>query len=263
MKALLSICLFVVTSFVFAGEIPADTVPAAGVVTGVVQEVQNVSNFTYLRLKNSNDELWVAVINTPIKVGATVTIDDAIVMKNFASKGLNKTFPMILFGTLHGVAGKASRDASMSVLGYSGIGTSGLIGMNNPPATKNAMGTGYSSLPDIKTETIKVEHVDKASGADAHTVEEVIKNGVQLKNKPVVVRGKVVKYNDSIMGKNWIHLQDGSGSAKDATDDILVTTKNVAKLGDVVTVKGIVHNDKDFGAGYAYKVLIEEAALQK
>ena len=83
-----------------------------------------------------------------------------------------------------------------------------------------------------------------------------------LKDKPVLVRGKVVKYNAGIMGKNWVHLRDGSGSAADNTNDVLVTTANQAKVGDVVTVKGIVHTNKDFGAGYAYKVLIEEATLQ-
>lgn len=71
-----------------------------------------------------------------------------------------------------------------------------------------------------------------------------------------------MKYNAQIMGKNWIHLRDGSGSAANNTHDILVTTSDPAKLGDVVNVKGIVRTEKDFGAGYAYKVLIEEATLQ-
>ena len=79
----------------------------------------------------------------------------------------------------------------------------------------------------------------------------------------VVVRGKVVKYTGEVLGKNWIHLRDGSGSAADGSDDILVTTKNEAKIGDVVLVKGVVHLDRDFGAGYAYQVLIEDASLQK
>jgi hypothetical protein len=77
------------------------------------------------------------------------------------------------------------------------------------------------------------------------------------------VRGKVVKYNPEIMGKNWIHLRDGSGTATANTNDILVTTANQAKLGDIVTVKGTVRTGKDFGAGYSYKVLIEEATLQQ
>jgi hypothetical protein len=72
----------------------------------------------------------------------------------------------------------------------------------------------------------------------------------------------VVKYNAGIMGKNWLHLRDGTGSDADSSNDILVTTSQTAKVSDVVTVKGIVRTDKDFGAGYVYKVLIEDATLQ-
>jgi hypothetical protein len=78
----------------------------------------------------------------------------------------------------------------------------------------------------------------------------------------VQVRGKVVKFSPQIMGKNWIHLRDGSGSASDNSNDILVTSSAQTNVGDVVTVTGTVRVDKDFGAGYVYKVLIEEATLQ-
>jgi hypothetical protein len=76
------------------------------------------------------------------------------------------------------------------------------------------------------------------------------------------VRGKVVKYNPEIMGKNWVHLRDGTGSTVDNSNDILVTTTNEAKIGEVVTAKGVVRTDQDFGSGYSYKVLIEDATLQ-
>jgi hypothetical protein len=72
-----------------------------------------------------------------------------------------------------------------------------------------------------------------------------------------------VKYNPAIMGKNWLHLRDGSGNATDGNNDILVTTTAEAKLGDIVTVRGLVRTEKDFGSGYAYKALIEEASIQK
>jgi hypothetical protein len=66
-----------------------------------------------------------------------------------------------------------------------------------------------------------------------------------------------------VLGKNWVHLRDGSGSAADNTNDVLVTTRDQARIGDVVLVKGVVHTDRDLGSGYSYKVLIEEATLQK
>ena len=104
--------------------------------------------------------------------------------------------------------------------------------------------------------------VAKASGANAYTVAEIVSKAKQLKTKTVVLSGKVVKYNAGIMGKNWIHLQDGSGSAASGTNDILVTSAAATQIGSVITVTGVVQTDKDFGAGYTYKVLIEDATIK-
>jgi hypothetical protein len=106
-------------------------------------------------------------------------------------------------------------------------------------------------------------HVDKANDPDARTVAEVNEKVAELKDQPVVVRGQVVKYNPGIMGKNWIHLRDGTGSAAERSNDLLVTSLEQAKVGDVVTARGIVRMDKDFGYGYRYQVLVEEATLAK
>ena len=105
-------------------------------------------------------------------------------------------------------------------------------------------------------------HVPKASGTNARTVAEIATRGDELRDQTVLVRGKVVKYNPKIMGRNWIHLRDGTGSALDNTNDLLVTTTYEADIGDVVTAKGVVRTDMDFGAGYAYRVLVEEATLE-
>ena len=274
MKALLAICLMVFATFVWAEDKPATSQPGPGVVQGEVLEIQNVANFTYLRLKTQDGEIWAAVINAPVKQGAKVTIENAIVMKNFESKALKKTFPSIVFGTLSGSAGGAASSHGTGMPGDSAMTGSAMTGsamtgsamgssaMEGSTGTGHALGTAYATIPAKKLDTISVEHIPKAKGANARTVAEIIKNRVALKGKTVVVRGKVVKYNGGIMGKNWIHLRDGSGSAADDTNDILVTSTNETKLDEVVTVKGTVHNDEDFGAGYAYKVLIEDATLQ-
>lgn len=196
--------------------------PGLTVVKGEVLEVVDVESYTYLRLKTTDGETWAAVGKAPIVKGSQVTIDNAMTMNNFESKSLKKTFKTIVFGTLGGSAG-ATHAAKPADIG------------------------------DVK--------VARAVGANAHTVAEIVSRAAVLKDKQVLVRGKVVKYNPGIMGKNWIHLRDGSGT--EANNDILVTTLNQANVGDVVTVKGIVRNDKDFGAGYSYKVLIEDATLQK
>lgn len=237
MKILLTLCMIIAAQFVFAAEHPgpmrpAQMQPESAVVKGEVLEVKLVENFVYLRLNTRDGEVWAAVVNTPVKKGAVVTIENVTVMSNFESKALKRTFPTILFGNLGGAAASA---------------TEGTV-----------MGSAYLANKMDGGDM----HVPKASGANAHTVAEIISRAAVLKDKIVVVSGKVVKYNADIMGRNWLHLRDGSGSAADETNDILVTTKGQAKLGDVVTVKGVVHTDQDFGAGYAYKVLIEEATLQ-
>lgn len=231
MKNQLAICLIVGATFatpVLAADKPAPAVASATVVTGEVLEVKDVDIYTYLRLKTKEGETWAAVPKAPIKTGAKVTIENAMVMNNFESKSLKKTFPTIVFGSLAG-AGKQMAGA--------------------PSAVDKALDAAPISVP-------------KATGANARTVAEVVAKAVELKGKQVRVRGKIVKYNPGIMGKNWIHLRDGSGLAADGTNDVLVTTVAPAKIGDVVTVTGVVHTDKDLGSGYTYKVLIEEATLQ-
>jgi len=199
----------------------------AASVTGVILEVQDVDSYTYVRVKTKEGETWAAVGKAPLKKGATVVIEDAMVMKNFESKALKKTFPTIIFGTLAGSA-------------------------------KNATDPHAGVAKVVDTAPIQVA---KATGANARTVAEVATKGAELKDQQVQVRGKVVKFSPQIMGKNWIHLRDGSGSASDNSNDVLVTSSAKAQVGDVVTVTGVVRVDKDFGAGYVYKVLIEEAKL--
>jgi hypothetical protein len=132
----------------------------------------------------------------------------------------------------------------------------------NADAAKPAasLPAGHMPAKAVPSGDIKVP---KASGPDARTVAEVVAKRIELKNKTVVIRGKVVKFNAGIMKMNWVHLRDGSGSEADNTNDLLVTTQEVTQVGDVVVVKGVVHIDKDFGMGYSYKVLVEEAKLQK
>lgn len=238
MKVLLAICLMVFASFALAAEVGVSPMSAESTVSGKVLEVKHVENFSYLRLKTSDGEKWAAVIDAKVRKGETVMIENVSVMQNYQSKALKRTFKEVLFGTL--------------------------AGAGNAAATTPATGAPLGLYLDRKRlEKINDAPVAKAGGANAKTVEEVVKQSAALKGKPVVVRGKVVKYNPEIMGVNWIHLQDGSGSAADGSNDILVTTAGTANVGDVVTIEGVVATDKDFGSGYAYKVLIEKASLRK
>lgn len=232
MKHFIATGLIVAASFsAWAADPLVSKAQAKGVVSGEVMEVKNVDSYTYLRLKTKDGETWVAVSTAAVKKGATVTVENTMVMNNFESKTLKKTFPTIIFGSLGGAAGAAS---------------------------PSALGAKMAMLTTPDAAPVKVE---KATGANAYTVADVVSKSVQLKDKPVKVNGQVVKYNAGIMGKNWVHLRDGSGTSAKNDNDILVTTAASAKVGDLVTASGVVRNDKDFGAGYSYKVLIEEATL--
>lgn len=137
----------------------------------------------------------------------------------------------------------------------SGMGEAG-GGMGAPPAPAHggAMSAGDDDVGDVK--------VPKAAGKDARTVAELFAQRSALKGKTVSVRGKVVKYNPGIMGKNWIHLRDGTGAAgKD--NDVTVTTQDAAAKGDVVTVQGTVAVDQDIGMGTPYPVIIQDAKVSR
>jgi hypothetical protein len=213
--------------------------PPADVVKGEVLEVKDVDAYTYLRLKTKDGEVWAAVNKAPVAKGAEVTIQNPAVMSNFTSKTLNKTFDRIIFGSL-AAAGTGAAPAAVA------------------PANMAAM---HAALPqsadpgDVK--------VAKATGPNARTVAEIVTAKADLKGKPVLVRGKVVKFTPEVMGKNWIHLRDGTGDAAKGTNDILVTSKDETKIGDVILVKGVVRTDVNLGSGYVYAVMVDEGALQK
>ncbi len=194
-------------------------------------------SFTYLRLKTKDGEIWSAVAKAPLKVGSLVTVESVMPMKDFKSESLKRTFPLIYPGNLPGTASGTSMAGDGMAVAHSS--------MAKPPA----------AVANVK--------VPKAGGANARKLAEILTKSGELKDKPVSVRGKVVKYNEEIMGKNWLHLREGSGAEADKTNDLLVTTKSAARAGDVVIASGVVRLDKDFGSGYSYKVMLEDATLQK
>ena len=233
-KLLLVFVLLLGSATAWAADASAPALEAP--MTGKVLEILDAQSFIYLRLQTKDGEKWAVVSKVPVKVGAEVTIDNVTTVQNYESKSLKRKFDQIVFGSIAGASSTGAAAGSDVVSPHTGVAKPAVVG-------------------DVK--------VAKAAGPDARTVAEVVTGKAALKDKTVVVRGKVVKYTGEVLGKNWIHLRDGSGSAADGSDDILVTTKNEAKIGDVVLVKGVVHLDRDFGAGYAYQVLIEDASLQK
>lgn len=207
---------------------------AAGTTEGQVLEVRDAAPYTYLRLKTAQGETWAAIEQAPLKVGQQVTIHQPMVMRNFESKALKKTFDQIVFGSL--------ADPSLSAPAKGAV---------SPHAGMGAVAAVAPAVPKLS----------KATGADARTVAEVLDGKAKLKDKGVTLHAQVVKVNLGIMGKNWFHVQDGSGKA--GANDLLVTSKDQAAVGDVLTIQGTVRTDVSLGAGYDYAVMVENASLRK
>ncbi len=232
-----------------AAEAAAPAAAAGASIKGKVIERLDAPPYSYLKLQTAEGEAWAAVPKAEIANGQEVTVAGAMPMTAFESKTLKRKFDTVYFGTLAGSEGAAAPAAAPApAMGAEGMGPAGMA------AQHAAAAAGPSEAVDVK--------VPKAPGADARTVAEVYAQRAALKEKPVTLRGKVVKFNEGIMGRNWLHVRDGSGTAgKD--NDLTITTADRASVGDVVIVKGTVRVDKDFGSGYAYPVIVEDAKLSK
>jgi hypothetical protein len=172
------------------------------------------------------------VPKAPVTVGAKVSIGGAILMRNFESTSLKRSFEEIYFGELQD---GAAAGATASPHGLAGT---------PPPA-----------------QPVEVGKVKRAEGDLAKTIAEIVAQADKLEGKRVQLRGVVVKSTVGVLDRNWLHVRDGSASAP-GSDDLLVTTKDEASVGQTVWVDGTVARNKDFGAGYSYKVLVEDASVK-
>jgi hypothetical protein len=96
--------------------------------------------------------------------------------------------------------------------------------------------------------------------ADCVTIAKLFENKQSYSGKIIRVKGQVTKFNPEIMGKNWIHIQDGTEFQ--GGFDLTVTSGMQAEVGKIVTIEGKIVLDKDFGYGYSYSVLMEEGKIQ-
>jgi len=265
---------------------------------GTVLETINSSGYTYLYVDTGTEKIWAAAPELQVKAGDSVIISDGMPMSNFHSKTLNRDFEMIYFVSsvlVNGSeqdfsAGKqmpanhpainnnnnksgqnpmmADKQSPMSMgksqmsMGKSqmSMGKSQMsMGKSPMSMGKSPMSMGQSPMSMGKKEVVDIDISGIKKAAGGKTVAEIYNDKANLSDKEIVVRGKIVKFSPAIMGKNWIHLQDGSGSK--GTNDLPVTTAAMAQVGDTVLVRGLVTIDKDFGAGYVYKVIIQDAEV--
>jgi hypothetical protein len=220
---------------------------AGEAIQGRVREKIDVAQYTYLRLETSAGEVWTAVPKAQVAVGDTVAVANAMWMENFKSATLDRTWPRIAFGTLSGGAEAKPQGPGMFAAAAASAPSSAELPPGHPqPAAPADVG-------DV--------HVAKAPGPRGRTIADVYAQKAELKEKQVAVRGKVVKATNGVLGKNWLHLRDGTGSGE--TSDLTVATTDTATVGATVVATGTVRLDRDLGAGYHYDVIVEDAHLQQ
>lgn len=200
----------------------------------VVEKI-DVGTYTYLRLNEAGKKYWAAISSRPIDTGKQYYYKEGMMMNNFTSKQLNRTFDTILF------IQNFSDQAFVS-----------------PTPSKNS---DYS--PEDNTHSDRKPNISVDVPKNGVHLEEIFKNGTKYSGQSVIVRGVISKMNKMIMGRNWIHIQDGS--SYENFYDLTITTEEDMdfSLGDTVTFKGIISLNKDFGAGYRYDFIMENAHILK
>lgn len=231
---------------------PAPAAPAApaGTVTGTVVETMNSGGYTYMRLQSGQMDVWIAAAEMSVTKGERLTAPLEMPMANFHSNTLNRDFPMIYFVTQVARAGQAFQAGPSSP-------AAPIAPM--PMASHAPTSASAQASPQAAAAVTVQPNAPPAGGL---SIGETWAKRASLAGKAVTMRGTVVKVNNSIMGFNWLHLQDGSGTAADGTNDLTVTTDAVVKVGDVVTVTGTLAVKKDFGAGYSYEAILEKATIK-
>jgi hypothetical protein len=204
-----------------------------GGLSGVVLETMDAADYTYVRVDLGDKEIWAAAPQAQVAVGDRVTIPPGAPMQNFHSPSMDRTFELIYF------VGQIVPEGAQP--------TADEMPPGHPPLG------GESVAPEI------VAGMEKAT--NGHTIAEVYDRKSELSGQRVVVRGKVVKSNQGILGTNWLHIQDGTGTAVAGTNDLTVTTQAIAAVGDTVVVVGALELGKDFGAGYRYDAIVTDAEV--
>lgn len=200
--------------------------PSMQGVAGKVVESMNSGGYTYVLVDQNGAKTWVALPQTDITVGSEIACQPGMAMQNFTSSSLNRTFESIVFS--------------------SGLATAG---------------NGAAAAPAPAAAPVVTTPVGKAEGAEGRTIGEIFAQKQSLANTQVAVQAKVVKVSRGILGKNWLHLQDGTGNPAFGTNDLVVTTDALPEVGEVVTIRGNLALDRDFGSGYRYGVIVEDAAV--
>ena len=203
--------------------------------TGTVVETLDSGGYTYIRLEEDNR--WVASKTLSVSIGDQIQYAGAAEMGDFHSRTLDRTFENILFtqnlAVIPPIEGEAHSNSAMA----DQLGIAKSTAIATPEAGEITLLDGAKSIDAIRSEY------------------------QQLKGQEVVLQARVMKVSKNILGKNWITLQDGTGTAPE--NKLLATSAELVEIGDMVTATGTVNTDVDLGSGYKYKVVLEETTFAK
>jgi len=198
----------------------------------VLDDFKNANGYTYIKVTESGKTYWMAISKIPVKIGETYYYNGGMIMKDFKSEELNKTFDTIIF--IDKI--RSTRKVQPKIIG-------------NNPHTK-------AIKKDTLAEIIKITQPKNGT-----SIENLLAKKEAFSEKTITIKGKVIKVNNGIMKKNWVHIADGTKF--EDKKDLGITTLDTVKVGDIVTFKGKIVLNKDFGYGYVYPVLLEDATLVK
>lgn len=213
-----------------AGETTTSTAGMPEMRSVVAKDILQTTGYTYLQVKEGDKEFWVAVSRFEAEKGKTYYFNQSMEMNNFKSKELNRTFESILF----------IQDFSDQPIKAKAL-----------PALTTKGRQNMEQVGGIKVEPI----------SGGIKLSDLFANPSSFNGKKVKVSGQVIKFSPEIMQKNWAHIQDGSEA--NGSFDLTVTTLDVVEVGKNVSFEGVISVNKDFGYGYKYDVILEEAKVIK
>ncbi len=196
----------------------------------IVQKSEPAGNYTYLSVEDGDESYWIAVAGKGFENGETIYFKSFVEMNDFKSKELDRTFESILF------VDQFSREPD---------------GLDKAVPSEAETANPRKNRMDALIDSIKI-----APAPGGISIAELYGNAEKYKNKEVVVSGQIVKINRDIMDRNWVHIMDGTRVDR---SDLTFTTTEDFQMGDTITIRGKVALDKDFGAGYVYPLIVEEA----
>jgi len=224
----------------------------------VVSEVLQASEYTYLHATANNTDLWLAVPSMQAKVGDTYYYEGGIEMKKFESKDLKRVFESVIL--LEKLNTKPESSAVVpSDKPYAASATGPAAGDNSAAPVQDS-GAGSGGTYTRKAPVIEKKAIKVSPPSGGVTIAQLFTQKDAYAGKTVKIKGQVTKYTPAVMGKNWIHIQDGTDA--NGKFDLAVTSDAEMKLGDMVTLEGKISLNKDLGYGYFFDVIMENAVVK-